>query len=49
MRVPTNKSPNNTSKWQVGFNLAFKGLNQDGTTLPMFSVITTKNSDIVVE
>jgi hypothetical protein len=21
------KSPNNTSKWQMGFNLAFKGLN----------------------
>jgi hypothetical protein len=20
------KSPNNTSKWQMGFNLAFKGL-----------------------
>ena len=27
MHVPTNvKSPNNTSKWQMGFNSAFKGL-----------------------
>jgi hypothetical protein len=29
MRVPINvKPPNNTSKWQMGFNLAFKGLIQ---------------------
>jgi hypothetical protein len=28
MHGPINvKSPNNTSKWQMGFNLAFKGLN----------------------
>jgi hypothetical protein len=28
MHVPINvKSPNNTSKWQMGFNSAFKGLN----------------------
>jgi hypothetical protein len=27
MHGPINvKSPNNTSKWQMGFNLAFKGL-----------------------
>jgi hypothetical protein len=27
MRVPINvKSPNNISKWQMGFNSAFKGL-----------------------
>jgi hypothetical protein len=27
MHVPTNvKSPNNISKWQMGFNSAFKGL-----------------------
>jgi hypothetical protein len=27
MHGPMNvKSPNNTSKWQMGFNLAFKGL-----------------------
>ena len=27
MRVPINvKSPDNTSKWQMGFNSAFKGL-----------------------
>jgi hypothetical protein len=27
MHVPINvKSPNNTSKWQMGFNSAFKGL-----------------------
>jgi hypothetical protein len=27
MHGPTNvKSPNNTSKWQMGFNSAFKGL-----------------------
>jgi hypothetical protein len=29
MHVPINvKSPNNISKWQMGFNLAFKGLMQ---------------------
>jgi hypothetical protein len=29
MHVPINvKSPNNTSKWQIGFNLDFKGLNK---------------------
>jgi hypothetical protein len=28
MHGPMNvKSPNNTSKWQMGFNSAFKGLN----------------------
>jgi hypothetical protein len=28
MHVPINvKSPNNTSKWQMGFNSPFKGLN----------------------
>jgi hypothetical protein len=30
MNVPINvKSPNNISKWQVGFNSAFKGLNAE--------------------
>jgi hypothetical protein len=24
------KSPNNTSKWQMGFNSAFKGLKMEG-------------------
>jgi hypothetical protein len=29
MHVPINvKSPNNTSKWQMGFNSAFKGLKE---------------------
>jgi hypothetical protein len=29
MHGPINvKSPNNTSKWQMGFNSAFKGLKQ---------------------
>jgi hypothetical protein len=29
MHGPINvKSPNNTSKWQMGFNSAFKGLNK---------------------
>jgi hypothetical protein len=29
MHKPINiKSPNNTSKWQIGFNSAFKGLNE---------------------
>ena len=27
--VPKVKSPNNTSKWQMGFNSAFKGLSTD--------------------
>jgi hypothetical protein len=31
MHGPINvKSPNNTSKWQMGFNSAFKGLNVNG-------------------
>jgi hypothetical protein len=25
-------APNNVSKWQIGFNSAFKGLNLDGQT-----------------
>jgi hypothetical protein len=30
MHGPINvKSPNNTSKWQMGFNSAFKGLNNE--------------------
>jgi len=30
MHGPINvKSPNNSSKWQMGFNLAFKGLNSN--------------------
>jgi hypothetical protein len=30
MHGPINvKSPNDTSKWQMGFNSAFKGLNND--------------------
>jgi hypothetical protein len=30
MHVPINvKSPNNISKWQIGFNSAFKGLNHE--------------------
>jgi len=32
MHGPINvKSPNNTSKWQMGFNSAFKGLNVQNT------------------
>jgi hypothetical protein len=34
MHVPINvKSPNNISKWQIGFNSAFKGLTASGFTL----------------
>jgi hypothetical protein len=30
MQVPMNvKSPNNTRKWQMGFNSAFKGLSRE--------------------
>jgi hypothetical protein len=29
------KSPNNTSKWQMGFNSAFKGLRISGAILPL--------------
>jgi hypothetical protein len=30
MQVPINvKSPNNISKWQIGFKSMFKGLNED--------------------
>jgi hypothetical protein len=34
MHLPINvKSPNNISKWQMGFNLAFKGLKCVGDTV----------------
>jgi hypothetical protein len=33
MHGPINvKSPNNISKWQMGFNSAFKGLNKEHET-----------------
>jgi hypothetical protein len=42
MHGPINvKSPNNTSKWQMGFNSAFKGLIQ--FDLPKMEKIILKN------
>ena len=36
MHVPLNvKSPNNISKWQMGFNSAFKGLRISGSLPPL--------------
>jgi hypothetical protein len=36
MHVPINvKSPNNISKWQMGFNSAFKGLRANGSARPV--------------
>jgi hypothetical protein len=36
------KSPNNTSKWQMGFNSAFKGLREfcDPVTLEFLELVT---------
>jgi hypothetical protein len=43
MYVPINvKSPNNTSKWQMGFNLAFKGLMRE-TQVQITCSIETAN------
>jgi hypothetical protein len=43
MHVPINvKSPNNISKWQMGFNSAFKGLNwPSACTYKRVNVVTT--------
>jgi hypothetical protein len=39
MHGPINvKSPNNTSKWQMGFNSAFKGL-RDGCTNGRYEIV----------
>jgi hypothetical protein len=41
MHVPINvKSPNNISKWQMGFNLAFKGLISIPYVLPFLAIVT---------
>jgi hypothetical protein len=51
MHVPINlNSPNNISKWQMGFNLAFKGLREAGEfyshkyQLPEHLMITIPNT-----
>jgi hypothetical protein len=51
MHGPINvKSPNNTTKWQMGFNSAFKGLRKTGRTLvwdshrPLHRVANVKSS-----
>jgi hypothetical protein len=37
MHVPINvKSPNNTSKWQMGLNSAFKGLNTSSEIIEFY-------------
>jgi hypothetical protein len=47
------KSPNNISKWQMGFNSAFKGLNRRAVAVTLsyirrvylhFSIILTKSA-----
>jgi hypothetical protein len=35
------RAPNNVSKWQMGFNSAFKRLNDVGRPNVMFSVMTS--------
>jgi len=45
-----NRAVTFTAVYELPFPFAhYGGLSQGGTTLPMFSVITMKNSDIVVE
>jgi len=42
MHVPINvKSPNNISKWKMGFNSAFKGLNMYKLILRYVCIIVT--------
>jgi hypothetical protein len=47
MHVPINvKSPNNTSKWQMGFNSAFKGLitrNEEENNRNLFKILFRNN------
>jgi hypothetical protein len=44
MQVPINvKSPNNISKWQMGFNSAFKGLMLYREIIAVCSQIQTKH------
>ena len=44
MQGPINiKSPNNTSKWQMGFNSAFKGLMHDERSLRKFIILFNMN------
>ena len=46
MHVPINiKFPNNISEWQMGFNLAFKGLKQLGH----FSVQSPSSGSVLFE
>ena len=52
MHGPINvKSPNNTSKWQMGFNSAFKGLNNKPLYLiyPMHIIILKINKFISLQ
>jgi hypothetical protein len=45
------KSPNNTSKWQMGFNSAFKGLRMGGVVPPLnpraFVALTETSSTFI--
>jgi hypothetical protein len=44
MHGPINiDSPNNTSKWQMGFNSAFKGLIFEVSTVVVFEIIVFWN------
>jgi hypothetical protein len=45
MHVPTNvKSPNNISKWQMGFNSAFKGLIISGWRKDLHEIVRKNNN-----
>ena len=50
MHGPINvKSPNNTSKWQMGFNSAIKGLKEESTnTCPERTQVTTVELRVLV-
>ena len=50
MHGPINvKSPNNTSKWQVGFNSGFKGLMQGTMNIKCYLFFKKRNSIISAE
>jgi hypothetical protein len=47
MHRPINvKSPNNTNKWQMGFNLAFKGFKNNPLVHMQHSVLTKSSGSI---
>jgi hypothetical protein len=50
MHIPISvKSPNNTNKWQMGFNSAFKGLNKKGMISHVTGLFRAYNCKLLVQ